>query len=111
MALTEKIIEFTLLDGEQTVTVQCYVHEYRNLMVLLKDKVFPDDFGECGGMGRCGTCLVKVSGDSDDLDNFYKNEQTTLLKMGVSEPGVRLSCQIQIDEHLQNAVVQLVPNI
>ena len=108
MSIRESHIEFTLIDHGQSTTIVCYENEYRNLMVLLKDKVFPEDFGECGGMGRCGTCLVRVSGDHG---SYYKNEQATLLKMGVSEPDLRLACQVQIDEHLRHITVELFEGI
>lgn len=85
-------------------------NEYRNLMTLLKDKMSPDDFGQCGGIGRCGTCLVKISAESSDCIMFYRNEQETLRKIGVVDPEIRLSCQIYVNENLKNVVVQLLDN-
>jgi len=46
-----------------------------------------------------------------DLYLYCSNEQNTLSKMGVVDPAARLSCQIQIDEHLKNAVVEFFDNV
>ena len=102
-------IEFTGLYQGQEYYLRSYENEYRNLMVLLKDKICPDDFGQCGGMGRCGTCLVNISGLGPE--EFYTKEQSTLSKMGIKNPAARLSCQIQIDEDLNNVVIELFDNV
>ena len=94
----------------QTYFLESNENEYRNLMSLLKDKICPEDFGQCGGMGRCGTCLIKLSGVSGDSVLFYRNEHETLRKMGIVDPEVRLSCQIHVNEDLKNVVVQLLDN-
>jgi len=104
-------IEFTGLYQGREYDFRSYENEYRNLMVLLKDKTCLDDFGQCGGMGRCGTCLVNISGQPHNPEQFYTNEQNTLSKMGISAPTARLSCQIQIDEDLKNVVVELFDNV
>jgi 2Fe-2S ferredoxin len=77
-------------------------------MALLKDKIYPDDFGECGGVGRCGTCLVKTEGRKDALS--LGKEGNTLAKMGISDPHFRLACQIQVDENLNNTVIEIMDN-
>lgn len=102
-------IEFIGLYQGQEYYLRSYENEYRNLMVLLKDKICPDDFGQCGGMGRCGTCLVNISGLSPE--ESYTKEQNTLSKMGIKNPAARLSCQIQIDEDLKNVIVELFDNV
>ncbi len=104
-------IEFTGFYGGREYYLRSYENEYRSLMVLLKDKVCPEDFGQCGGMGRCGTCLVNISGLPDNADESCRNEQNTLSKMGTMNPATRLSCQIQIDEDLKNVVIELFDNV
>ncbi len=103
----EEII-FTITYNLENHVVKTFRNEYRNLMVLLKDKIGPEVFGECGGMGRCGTCLINISGLSDNLKNAYRNEQSTLSKMGIADQAVRLSCQLQIDKDLNNAVISVL---
>ena len=103
-------IEFTGVYAGQEYCLRSYENEYRNLMALLKDKICPEDFGQCGGMGRCGTCLVNISGLPNNADESCRNEQRTLSKMGVIHPATRLSCQIQIDEGLKNVIIELFVN-
>ncbi len=103
-------IEFTGLYQGREYYLRSYENEYRNLMVLLKDKICPDYFGQCGGMGRCGTCLVNISGLPNNPDQSCSHEQNTLSKMGVMDPAVRLSCQIEVDEDLKNVIVELSDN-
>lgn len=44
-------IEFTGFYQGREYYFRTYEFEYRNLMVLLKDKICLDDFGQCGGVG------------------------------------------------------------
>ena len=93
----------------QVYTLESNENEYRSLMTLLKDKICPDEFGQCGGMGRCGTCLVKISGvQNDSFHESFRNEHATLKKIGVTEADVRLSCQVLVNADLKNAIVELV---
>lgn len=104
-------IEFTGLYQGQEYYFRSYENEYRNLMVLLKDKICLDDFGQCGGMGRCGTCLVNISGMPQNPEQSFTKEHNTLSKMGIMNPVARLSCQVEIDENLRNVVVELFDNV
>ena len=75
----------------------------------LFDKIYIEEFGECGGMGRCGTCIVKIAGyDIERKDE--RNEKRTLTKMGIDHDNIniRLSCQILIDENLNNCVIEIM---
>ncbi len=110
MLLKAYTIKFTGHYEGSEYYLRTYENEYRNLMTLIKDKICPEDFGQCGGMGRCGTCLVNISGQANSLGDSYKNEYTTLSKMGILNQATRLSCQIQIDENLKNAVVEIFGN-
>jgi 2Fe-2S ferredoxin len=80
-------------------------------MVLLKDKLGLEDFGQCGGMGRCGSCLVNIQGLVRNRDPDISNEQNTLSKMGIVNPATRLSCHIEINKELQNVMVQIPDDI
>ena len=101
-------IVFTIFYNKENQVVKTYRNEYRNLMALIKDRIYPLFFGECGGMGRCGTCLINITGLSDNLRDSYRKEQSTLSKMGISDPTVRLSCQVQIDDDLNDTVVEVL---
>jgi 2Fe-2S ferredoxin len=83
--------------------VKTYRHEYRNLMALLYDKFYFENFGECKGIGRCGTCHIKVDYAASDLTNRIGNEHVTLAKMENVETTSRLSCHILVTEAIHNA--------
>ncbi|MFV0607155.1 MAG: 2Fe-2S iron-sulfur cluster-binding protein [Niabella sp.] len=101
-------IQFTVIENNIHKKIETYEGEYRNLMSLLKDKVYPDCFGECGGMGRCATCIVKVEGLLGDLTLRERNEATTLSKFDYDKETFRLSCQIFITKDLNEAVIEMI---
>ncbi len=94
-----------LSDGEVT-DVETFKGEYRNLMDLINDKIYVDCFGECKGMGRCGTCVVKIIGDKTP-QSLDRNGQATLAKLGVTDTSVKLACQIPIDHSAQELQVAI----
>ena len=108
MAITREAIHFTAYYEGEKHELQTYKGEYRNLMVLLYDKIYIEDFGDCKGMGRCGTCAVRVEGLPESVNKLDRNEESTLSKMGIHGGGVRLSCQVLIDENLENATVEII---
>mgnify|MGYP001545166857 CR=1 FL=1 len=96
-----------IANGEERV-LTTYPGEYRSLMMLIYDRVYVDGFGECRGMGRCGTCRVAIDGDPGTLTGMDRNEEATLAKTG-HEPGeVRLACQILLDEELDGRTVRVL---
>jgi len=100
--MEEILVTVIMEEGEQVLRTR--EGEYRSLMMLIYDRIYIEDFGECKGMGRCGTCVVECIDTPDDLSRRDRNENTTLRKMGISNARMRLSCQILVDRHLQNAV-------
>lgn len=100
-------ITFWLHNGTESMEIACRRREYRNLMTLINEMVFVEDFGECRGIGRCGTCLVEIQ-TKMPLPGKERNEQSTLDKCAVKVPDLRLACQIMIDERLQDAQVRIV---
>lgn len=107
MELTDNHIQFTVVEDGYEQIIEAYVGEYRNLMALLKDKLYLDSFGECGGMGRCATCIVKTSGITGNSAIKDRNEPTTLTKMGYKEDTVRLSCQLLITKDLEGSSIEI----
>lgn len=88
--------------------METYTGEYRNLMALLKDKIYFDYFGECGGMGRCATCIVRITGSKGNSNKKERNEPATLSKCGYKASNIRLSCQILISSDLDGATIQIL---
>ena len=101
-------ITFSLTCLNETITVSTYKGEFRNLMVLINEKIYVEDFGECKGIGRCGTCLVEVEGLNAIASVMERNEKSTLAKCAVKKPNLRLSCQIMINDALKNSIIKIV---
>lgn len=99
-------ISLTVICGGEIYKLKTYPNEYRNLMMLIYDKLGPEDFGDCLGMGKCGTCLIEIESGTY-LNSYNRNEETTLLKSGTNK-GLRLACQILIDEHINGITVKLI---
>src|SRR5690606_16031965 len=85
-----------------------YPYAYRRLMALIYDTIFIDDFGDCKGIGRCGTCHVHILEGDETLLHRQGNEITTLNKMPATEIYSRLSCNIEITEKLNGATIRVV---
>lgn len=101
-------IKFTIKYGEDEIKVETYEGEFRNLMVLINEKMFVEDFGECKGIGRCGTCLIMADGIGEGASVMERNEKSTLLKCAVHHKNLRLACQLLINSNLQNARIEIV---
>lgn len=106
--INEDKIQFTVIEYGKSILVNSYTNEYRNLMILLRDKVFIDEFGECGGLGRCATCLVRVTGLKGATTQKERNEPITLQKYGIEEDAIRLSCQILITSDINGAIIEIL---
>ena len=108
MTKKQKTISFTVLDNGKPITITTHHGSYPNLMFLLKEKLGLDSFGECGGVGRCATCVIETEGISGVSAVKERNEPTTLTKMGFDEAHIRLSCQLHITPDLEGAVISIV---
>lgn len=107
--MTRNTIKITVLEDGIKESVETSIGEYRNLMELLKDKIYLDSFGECGGMGRCATCIIKIEGLKGNALKMEKNEPVTLARFGYqNEPNIRLSCQIEVSADLDDVIIQIL---
>ncbi|MBD0725152.1 hypothetical protein B6A10_08170 [Flavobacterium sp. L1I52] len=101
-------IHFTVIENGIKIPISTRHGRYPNLMFLLKDELMLESFGECGGVGRCATCVVKtkeIRGNSAIKD---RNEPATLSKLGFHETNIRLSCQIYITADLNGAEIEIL---
>ena len=101
----KEAIRIKVIYGGATHELETYTGEYRNLMLLIYDRMYVEYFGDCKGMGRCGTCMVTILDNKIALPLSDRNENTTIKKSGVDIDGIRLSCQIMVDIFLNNATV------
>jgi 2Fe-2S ferredoxin len=102
-------INLTVFYEEETFFIQTYPYEYRSLMALLYDKIYiGDNFGECKGMGRCGTCIIEILNPNKGITFFDRNERATLEKMGIEKQNTHLACQIEADEHIDGLEIKIL---
>ncbi|MEJ6980141.1 ferredoxin [Pedobacter sp. P351] len=101
-------VTITVLCDGKTYTITTFPNEYRNLMVLIFDKIYVEEFGECLGMGKCGTCLIEIIEMPLSLSSYDRNEETTINKAGITNKNVRLSCQILVNEMVNGLKIKVV---
>lgn len=80
--------------------------QYPNLMELIVDTYY-EDIGECLGKGLCGTCHVKILSGSIN-DSMEAIEKETLKNCYDSTTNSRLSCQIMLDEKIDNMTFKII---
>ena len=100
-----QITVYVTIEGKEHA-FKTYAGEYRNLMMLIYDKVYIENFGDCKGIGRCGTCHVHVL-NRPELLQRQGNEQTTLGKMSAVVESSRLACHILLDAAADGLKVEL----
>lgn len=98
----------TVLYGSEEHHIQTFHGEYRDLKCLIVDRLFTENFGECGGVGRCGTCIIEIEGLSGDAAALKRNESTTLERSVHNGQNIRLACQIPVDDSLSNLVIKVI---
>lgn len=103
-----KTITFTVIENGIQTPIATRRGSYPNLMYLLKEELQLESFGECGGVGRCATCVVKTSGITGNSTLKERNEPATLSKLGFEEANIRLSCQIYITADLNDAEISIL---
>lgn len=96
-------ISFQVWHENIATTLRTRTGAYRNLMELLNDSMYLDEFGECGGTGRCATCAVEIDWADGVPRARERNEDSTLGSLSESRPLLRLACQVDVDEQLQGA--------
>lgn len=100
-------IFFKVIYENEEFELSTYRGEYRSLMMLIYNNIYIEEFGECGGMGRCGTCLIEVIENNHGLDSWDGNEQATIRKMGITNGNIRLACQVEVNETLRDSKLRI----
>lgn len=67
----------------------------KRLVKALVEEAGTDQLHACGGGARCTTCRVRFT--AGEPTRMTQAERDVLAARGVTEPGVRLSCQIACD--------------
>ena len=106
--MTKNTIQFTVIENDSSQLIETYPNSHPNLMFLLRDTLGLDGFGECGGVGRCATCVIHAEGITGNSIVKDRNEPTTLQKMGFIEESTRLACQLYITPDLDGATITIL---
>ena len=77
-----------------------------NLMEVLKGSDY-DILATCGGMALCATCRVQVLLGADQLPPPGDAELDMLDTLPFVPDGIRLSCQLRINENLQGCLFKI----
>jgi len=78
-----------------------------SLMEFLKGNEY-DILATCGGMALCATCHVEVVSGFDSLSEISNDEWAMLDTLPNITPTSRLSCQLRLNEKLDNVVVKIM---
>ena len=71
----------------------------KRLVNALTDEAKVDQLHACGGNARCTTCRVEfVQGEPSKMTEA---EKSVLAARGLTQPGLRLSCQILCDHDME----------
>ena len=74
------------------------VESGKRLVKALVEEAGTDQLHACGGHARCTTCRVRFT--AGEPDKMTEAEKETLRARGISDPGVRLSCQISCESDI-----------
>ena len=78
-----------------------------SLMEFLKVNEY-DILATCGGMALCATCHVEVISGFDSLPEISNDEYAMLDTLPNITPTSRLSCQLRLNEGMDNITVKIM---
>jgi ferredoxin, 2Fe-2S len=103
-----EIVTVKIMTEQGNIILKGYARTYKNLMSFLSAKLEMDDMGECKGMGRCGTCQIRVENNLSIIGDYDGNELNTLKMLDNTDPNVRLACKIHFNELIDNIVISII---
>jgi len=108
MEKEDNIINITVVDRKgETHELQAPTDMNLNLMEVLKSYELPVE-GTCGGMALCASCHCYVLSEHQ-LKEASDDEEDMLDQAFFVEDNSRLSCQLHINETLDDLKVKLAP--
>ncbi|MDC0295302.1 (2Fe-2S)-binding protein [bacterium] len=75
----------------------------KRLVKALVEDAGIDQLHACGGQSRCTSCRVKIV--NGEPDQITEAEKETLRVREISDPGVRLSCQLTCDQDIELEII------
>ena len=103
-------IEFTVIYRGQKHRLQTKWGEFKTLRLLLNNKLSINGFGQCGGLGRCATCLIEISDVKGSTAFLKRSEHTSIQQMIKGYSIVRFACQIPVNDDLSNVTIKILGN-
>ena len=70
----------------------------KRLVLALTEDAKTDQLHACGGNAKCTTCRVEFL--AGEPEKMTRAERDVLIGKGVTQPGIRLSCQIPVDHDM-----------
>ena len=108
MSYKDPLIRIIVIADATEVVLETHTYAYPNLMALIADRLYPDNFGECKGRGQCGTCHIHMLNNADEFSDKTGNENTTLDKIPSAKSNSRLACQIIVNHKLHGVKVEVI---
>lgn len=104
--MTDITIHVQNADGTQT-SLTAPTDMGLSLMEFLKGNEY-DILATCGGMALCATCHVEVLNGYNDLHEISDDEYAMLDTLPNITPSSRLSCQLKLNDSLNNITVKIM---
>ncbi|MEL7751365.1 MULTISPECIES: 2Fe-2S iron-sulfur cluster-binding protein [Citromicrobium] len=80
------------------------------LMEALRDNGIDSVLALCGGCCSCATCHVFIEKGPKSLVGTASEDEDDLLETSESRrPSSRLSCQIELENHIEELTVEIAP--
>lgn len=101
-------IKINVLNADNSVTaLEAPTEMGLSLMEFLKASEY-DILATCGGLALCATCHVEVVSGFEDLPEISNDEYAMLDALPNITPTSRLSCQLKLNEQINNITVKIV---
>ena len=104
--MKKMLIQLNVIDREKKKTT-IDVEEDVTIRDAIEEKLYPENYGLCGGNCNCGTCHVYV--DPNDFKKLKDSEEDEInvLKKYADKPNAnsRLACQVELKKEHNNITV------
>ena len=106
--MEKMLIRLNVIDREGKKTA-IDIEEGTTIRDAIEEKLFPENYGVCGGHCNCGTCHVYVDpNDFKKLKNLEEDE-IEILKKFSDKPNAnsRLACQVELKKEYNDMTVTI----
>ena len=88
------------------------IKEGTTIRDAIEEKLYPDNYGICGGNCSCGTCHVHVTPSDFEKLKTAEEDEISTLKEAAIQPAThsRLGCQVELKKEHNNITVTIAPD-